>query len=77
MEKRSEEDEEREEDSNNGGREKRTSTEKSGKTQGEGEESLQAEAVKWLLCVDLNLEMWKNGANLKPFCEKFKKIALF
>ena len=39
--------------------EERKPTKKSGKTQREGEESLQAEAVKWLSCVDLNPEMWK------------------
>ena len=57
METRSEVDERREEDSGRSERGRRKPTKKSGKTQGEGEKSLQAEAVRWLLCVDLNPKM--------------------
>ena len=71
---RSEEDEGREEDSKSGEREKRTLTKKSRKTQGEGEELLHAEAVKWLLCVDLNLEMWKKAQDKDTVLGKFAQL---
>ena len=74
IETRSEVDERCKEDSGRSERGKREPTKKSGETQGEGKESLQAEAVKWLSCINLNPVMWKEAQDSDTALGKFAQL---